>query len=264
MRSERRFQALECSGSPNKPGVLLIHGFGGTPQDLLPIFEAAQAQDRSVRGFVLPGHCGRSICEMKGIRREDYRKEALKHLSYLVQHHPAGADVVGFSVGGVIALDIVKELGVRSLTLINPFTTVPMKWYYGGFSPRRWSDVLGGVLPYVPKFAKGSILDPKGYERYEPSYNSIAVQAYKEVQDYATDVWKTADKIRVPVCFAYSPQDTVSDPVKMAKEAIRLCYKPNDRTVVCKYSGHIITYDYDCENLVRQIECFWRSIDRHS
>ncbi len=254
------FRPLEGGGSPDNCAVLLIHGFGGTPQDLRPIFEMVQAQDRSVRGFVLPGHCGRSVREMKDVGREDYREEALKHLNHLAQHHPAGVDVVGFSVGGVIAMDIANEPRVRSVTLINPFTTVPMKWYYG-LTPRRWSNILGSVAPYVPKFGKGDILDPKGYERYEPSYNSTSVVAYKRIQDYATDVWETVDKIHIPVCFAYSPQDSVSDPAKMSKEARRICSKPYDRTVVCKYSGHIITYDYDCESLLQQIELFWRSIN---
>ncbi len=254
------FRPMVGIGDSDKPAVLLIHGFGGTPSDLRPIFEKVLDRGRSVRGFVLPGHCGRSVREMKDVTREDYRKETLRQLESLVTHHPAGVDVVGFSVGGVIALDIANEPGVRSVTLISPFTTVPMKWYYG-LTPRRWSDLLEGVSPYVPKFTKGDVLDPKGYKRYEPSYNSTSVRAFKGIQDYATDVWKKADKVRVPICFAYSPKDRVSDPSKMAKEAKRICTRPLDRIILCKYSGHIITYDYDCETLLNQIELFWQSVD---
>ena len=253
------FRPLESGGSPHKPAVLLIHGFGGTPHDLKPVFDAAQANDQTVRGFILPGHCGRSVREMHDIKRQDYYETAKQQLEWLSKYHPEGVHVVGFSVGGVIGIHLANLPGVRSVTLINPFTTVPHKWYYG-MSPRKWSSVLGKVLAYVPKFSKGDILDPHGYQRYEPSYSSTSVAAYRLIQDYASDVWETADQIQVPICFVYAPQDSVSDPVKMAEQAARICTKSHDRIVVCKYSGHIITYDYDCKSAVNQIESFWRSL----
>lgn len=257
---EKWFEPLFWGGNPNNPSTLLIHGFGGTPQDLKPVFDLSQNLDRTTCGFVLPGHCGTSVRDLAKVTQQDYRENAAQQLGWLHKFHPEGVDVVGFSVGGVIALDIANEPGVRSITLINPFTRVPNPWYCFGVSVRRWSDVLGGVVRYAPKRSKGHILDKNGYKAYEPSYNFVCVDAYKRIQDYATDVWGRTTGVKTPVCYIYAPQDAVSHPGLMAQEANRLCIKDKDRIVVCKYSGHIITFDYDATTLVQEIDNFWKSL----
>jgi MoaA/NifB/PqqE/SkfB family radical SAM enzyme/pimeloyl-ACP methyl ester carboxylesterase len=97
-------------------GVLLIHGYTGRPEDFkgLPDFLVAACPGAEVRATSLPGHPGPA----PEFRKDDFLKairegaEALGHRELVV---------IGHSMGGVLALAAIRELGLtpRLLVLIG-------------------------------------------------------------------------------------------------------------------------------------------------
>jgi len=249
------------SGSSSKPATLLIHGYTGSPYDLLPIHEMSRQMGRTTYSLLLPGHGGTTPRDQEKATPKDYRRAVVEAIHSLALSHKEGVDVVGFSVGGVLALDCAHESGVRSVTLINPFTTVPYHWYHV-LPARTWSGILSGILDYVRRpNHEGStacdIHDPEGQKEYEPSYQHICTEAYRQAQDYSTDVWNRIRGTRVPLAFFYCIGDKVSCPATMAAQSKRLCSKPGDLVIPLLHSGHVVAHDYDRHYLLNNIRHFW-------
>jgi len=100
------------------PPVILLHGLGSCAEDWA-LQAAAFAEERDVIALDLPGH-GRSGRLPGWPAIADYAASALAPLDELGLVH---ADVVGLSLGGMVALQLGLDHPerVRSLTLVNSF-----------------------------------------------------------------------------------------------------------------------------------------------
>lgn len=101
-------------------GVLLCHGFTGSPQSLRPWAEHLAGQGFSVRLPRLPGH-GTSLAEMSLTRWPDWYSTVERSLLDL-RERCATVVVAGLSMGGALALRLAQEHpgGVSGLVLVNP------------------------------------------------------------------------------------------------------------------------------------------------
>ena len=102
-------------------GVLMIHGFTGSPASMKPIGVALAAQGLRVEGIRLPGH-GTSISDLRNRRWAEWIDEASRGLDRL---RAGCATVVVFaqSMGGAVALHLAATRGhdVDGLVLSNPY-----------------------------------------------------------------------------------------------------------------------------------------------
>lgn len=98
-------------------GVLLIHGFTGTPAQMLPLGRALNAEGYTALGVLLPGH-GTSIEDMEKKKWSDWL-----HASRDAFNTLAGKCddifVLGLSMGGILALILAEELPVRACVSIS-------------------------------------------------------------------------------------------------------------------------------------------------
>nr|MBA2446764.1 alpha/beta fold hydrolase [Chloroflexota bacterium] len=85
-------------------GVLLVHGFTGTPFEVRPLGEHLAGQDIASSGVLLRGH-GTHPNDMLGCRYQDWIDDAEAGLEELLRTN-RGVVLVGFSMGGTIALNI--------------------------------------------------------------------------------------------------------------------------------------------------------------
>lgn len=113
---------MSVDGGP--AGVLLLHGFTGTPSVLRPTAERLAARGLAVELPLLPGH-GTAVADMVSTRWGDWAGASERHYAALASRCSRLA-VVGFSMGGALACMLAARHGeVRGLALVNPFVQPP-------------------------------------------------------------------------------------------------------------------------------------------
>lgn len=133
------------------PGVLLVHGFTGRPEDLAPLGEALGQRGYNVYAPCLAGH-GETWRELRASRAEDWRRSAELALLELVEEgQGGGVAVCGLSMGGMLAVDLAAHFPVRALALINPAAGVRQR--AASLAPLLWP-----VIPSI-RLREGDNLD---------------------------------------------------------------------------------------------------------
>jgi carboxylesterase len=101
-------------------GVLVVHGYTGTPQSMRPWAEHLAAAGYTVRLPLLPGH-GTRWQDLNRSRWQDWYAEVERAFDEL-RSRCAQVFVAGLSMGGLLATKLALEHGPRvaGLILINP------------------------------------------------------------------------------------------------------------------------------------------------
>ena len=104
----------------SKVGVLLVHGFTGSPAPLRPWAEQLHARGYSVSLPLLPGH-GTRWQDLQGTTYDDWYAEADAAFAKLAAEHEQVV-VCGLSMGGLLGLALAQEHGrdVAGLVLVHP------------------------------------------------------------------------------------------------------------------------------------------------
>ena len=218
-----------------RTGVLLCHGFTGSPQSLRPWAEYLAAAGLSVSLPRLPGH-GTSWPEMARTRWEDWYAEVDRAFDEL----QAGCDemfVMGLSMGGCLALRLAELHGpaVSGLVLVNPSVTADTKLF-----------ALAPVLKLVLPSLKGIASDIKKEQASELGYTRVPVKAAATLPG----LWRTTKEhlgdLTQPVLVYRSTTDHVVGPASL--EVLRAAL-PADQLDVreLRNSYHVATLDNDAE-----------------
>ena len=104
-------------------GVLVLHGFTGSPQSLRDLAEAVARQGHAVRLPLLPGH-GTSVEDLMTTDWSHWSAAALAAYDELAAQVSAVA-VAGLSAGGGLAALIAEQRGVAGCVFINPLVKPP-------------------------------------------------------------------------------------------------------------------------------------------
>ncbi|MGH8980308.1 MAG: alpha/beta hydrolase, partial [Acidimicrobiales bacterium] len=111
-------------GGGGPAGVLLLHGFTGTPWVMRPTAERLAARGLNVELPLLPGH-GTAVADMVPTRWTDWADAAERSYAALAARSERVA-VVGFSMGGTLACMLGARHGsIVGLALVNPFVQPP-------------------------------------------------------------------------------------------------------------------------------------------
>ncbi len=122
-----------ASADRSKKRALLLHGFPGTPGEMRPVAEFLAAQGFEVRAPLLPGF-GAGMGSLGKTRWRDWVEAAQTDWDDL----SGGADetlLLGFSMGGAVAVNVAARMPPDRLVLIAPFWRLP--------------DRRAGLLPLV-------------------------------------------------------------------------------------------------------------------
>jgi esterase/lipase/carbon monoxide dehydrogenase subunit G len=186
--------------APAKPtaAVLLLHGFGGSPNGVRPWGEALAAAGLAVSIPRLPGHGTR----WKDLRRTtwaDWYAEAEKALNQLRAEHGT-VFVAGISLGGTLALRLAEKRpnDVAGVVAVNPILSAPA----GVPKPLGLMRFLRRSSPAV----RGDIKKPGGTD---VGYDRTSLRAAYSLEQLGQLVRADLGQIRQPVLLATSRVDHV-------------------------------------------------------
>jgi carboxylesterase len=216
-------------------GVLLCHGFTGSPQSLRPWAEYLADAGLSVSLPRLPGH-GTTWQEMARTRAEDWYAEVDRAFDEL----QASCDemfVMGLSMGGCLALRLAELRGdaVRGLVVVNPSITADTRLF-----------LLAPVLKLLVPSLKGITSDIKKDGVSEVGYERVPVKAASTLPGLWRITQQHLKDLTQPILAFHSVTDHVVGPasMKLLRAAV-----PADRLEVRELadSYHVATLDNDAE-----------------
>jgi carboxylesterase len=235
-------QPFQAVGGPT--GVLLLHGFTGSPSSMRPWAEHLHATGLTVSVPRLPGH-GTTWQQLAATSWQDWYGEAVRAFDDLADRCEE-VFVAGLSMGGGLALRLAEQRGteVAGLLLVNPSVAS---------ADRRL--VATPLLKHLVRSVNGIASDIKKPGQREDGYDRVPLRAL----DSLRALWKVtaADLPRVtsPVLLFRSAQDHVVDP-SSARLIIARVSSLDVTERILDDSFHVATLDNDAEAIFIESAAF--------
>jgi carboxylesterase len=230
--------------SGGKIGVLVLHGFTGSPVTIKPWAEYLNQIGYTVAAPCLPGH-GTTWQEMNETTWQDWY-EAVEQSFIELKSKCDRVFVAGFSMGGALALRLCQIRGseVEGLLLLNP-----------SVRDRRWFINLTPILKYfIPSVKKG----PTDIAAPNPPKHSYGRTPLKAL-DSLRQLWRITQRdlylIDLPIMVAYSINDHAVDP-ENSMTVIDNIFSVDIREVIFEKSFHNVPLDYDADLLNAESKLF--------
>jgi carboxylesterase len=235
---------LQEEGSP---GVLLLHGFGDTPQTLGLLARRLRKSGYSVLAPLLPGH-GRSMNAFAKSRASDWIEAAKAAYVEMRARHDL-VSVVGLSMGGALAVVVAGEqLEIPTLVLIAPYLGMPKTLRLAAATHWLWGRFVGEVNARNPR----SIRDPIEREK-SLAYGAVTGRELHELSEVVRCARQALTNVRAPALIIQSREDPRCSP-ETAEFALKTLGSGEKRLVWTEGAGHIITVDYGRERVFSEVE----------
>ncbi len=229
-------------------GVLVLHGFTGSPKSVTPWGRALAEQGWAVSVPLLPGH-GTRWQDMNQTTWQDWYHEAERALRDLRSTCDT-VFVMGLSMGGSLALKLAEEHGddIRGLALVNP-----------AVHTERPDRFLLPILHHIIGGFPGISNDIAKPGQDEGAYDRIPLKAAHSLSQMWRGVKADLPRISTPLLLFRSAEDHVVEP---SNAAWILGHVSSDDVaeVVLPDSYHVATLDYDAEIIVRDSIDFVRRL----
>jgi len=229
-------QSLHLSG--NKIGVLLLHGFLGSPASITPWAQGINAAGFTVSAPRLEGH-GTNWHELAQTTWSDWYKSAETALIELKKNCDQ-IFVAGFDMGGALALRLAQIRGseIEALILLNPSI---------GDEGR-----LSRAIPLIKNFIgsmRNTSVNTASQGEVHDTYGRIPLKAYASLQK----LWKRVEEdlylVDIPMLICYSEKDQTVSPVS-SEIIMDEVYSPIIREVIFEKSLHNVALDHEAQVLI--------------
>ncbi|MGZ5351608.1 MAG: alpha/beta hydrolase [Actinomycetota bacterium] len=228
-------------------GVLMIHGFTGSPASMRPIGEWLAEQGAAVEGVRLPGH-GTSVDDLRTRRWTEWVDEATDGLDRL---RTRSRTVVAFaqSMGASVALAVAaaRPHDVDGLALANPYV----------FDARHLLIPVGRRFLRTVKGVANDIAMPGADENAD---EVMPVPAIAEMAAMMRLVRSALPGIRQPVVVFRSGADHVI-PRANARKVLARIGSERTELVPCPRSYHVVSLDHDAPLVRERVLALARELD---
>lgn len=238
-------EPFEAEGGP--VGVLLSHGFTGTPQSMRPWAEHLARAGFTVTLPRLPGH-GTRWQDLNVTRWTDWYGE-LDRAHQRLTDRCDQVFVVGLSMGGTLALRLAEEHGdgVTGLVLVNP-----------SLATERRAATLLPVLRWVVPSLAGVGSDIKKPGVTELAYSRTPLRAAHELSRLWRVTRADLTRITAPILVFRSRVDHVVEPLS-GRLLHAGCAGVAVTERILDDSYHVATLDNDAEAIFTESEAWIRS-----
>jgi carboxylesterase len=229
-------------------GLLLCHGFTGSPQSLRPWAEHHAALGWEVELPLLPGHA-RTEQDLAASTWQDWYGTVRQAALALAEEHGPIA-VGGLSMGGNLALALAEDQelsgAIAAVVAVNPGMTVPRL--------ALAADLIAPVVPLLPGI--GSDIARPGVA--EEAYARMPVRAVGQLRRLFRRTRQGLGQVEVPLLLATSRTDHTVPPSDSDLVAARV--RGSVQRLSLTRSHHLATLDHDAPLL---FESSARFLDAH-
>jgi carboxylesterase len=238
-------------------GVLLLHGFGDTPQTLSLLARRLHKAGYSVLVPLLPGH-GRTMDAFTRSRADEWINAARSSF-FEMRDRSNGISLAGLSMGGALAVLVAAEArDVSALVLIAPYLGMPRALHLAAATHWVWGSLAGELNGRSPR----SIHDPIEREK-NLAYGAVTARALHELSKVMTRARKALPQVTAPTLIVQSREDPRIS-TDIAESALEELGAKEKELVWTEGAGHIITVDYGRERVFGEVEKWLRAHDGRS
>jgi len=216
-------------------GIVLVHGFTGSPAAMRPWAEFLNSKGFTVRVPLLPGH-GTKPADLNAVEWSQWPAKVKAEIAEL-RKNCSQIFVAGLSMGGGTTLNVAAELGseISGIILVNPMIHVR------GISPS-----LAFFISRFIKFGKsvGNDIKRKGVTEY--SYDKLPYRGIYQLLTMLKLTRTALPSIKVPMQLFHSVDDHTL-PVSNTEIIMREIGSSNKSRIELLNSFHVATLDFDNE-----------------
>ena len=222
-----------------KTGVLFIHGFTGAPFEVQPLVKFVRSQtDWVLEVPTLPGH-GITL-NLANVSAETWMMEAELAMRKL-QRKVDRVIVVGFSMGGLIAMYLALRYPIDKLILLSAAAKY--------ISPRILLDDVGIMLKesISKKYPRNTF-----YHIYNYKLTHTPLRATFEFLRIVKMVEPYYGLINTPVCIVQGERDGIV-PFSAAKHLFNSLGATEKKLIKSEFGKHHICYSDDCNEWFTEV-----------
>jgi carboxylesterase len=241
--TRRKRDPFEHAGGES--GILLLHGFSGSPFEVRELGARLHQRGYSVYAPELPGHGG-DVRVLGRVRRDDYL-EAAEALFDLAQRRSKRVYVVGFSMGGTLGLHIAQRRDPAALVTVNSPVFMPPHVHHGA--------ALSRVSKSIPVPVNlNALFDHEGYVTVPASALATFLSVLARVRRGLHDV-------RCPLLVLHSARD-ITVPVANAAAIADAVSSPDRRVIILSQGQHLMTVGTRLDTIEPLVAEFLERMDR--
>jgi carboxylesterase len=245
-------QTAEPFFFPGGPtGCLLIHGFTGTPKEMLWMGEYLSKRGFTVLGIRLAGHA----TDPEDMRRAhwwDWIASVEDGLSIL-RGATRQVYTIGLSMGGILSLIAASRYVLNGAVAISTPYQLPSDWRKRFIRPL--SFLIRKIGKGQPDWQNPSAA--KDHVEY-PYYPTSAIL---QLQALLAQMRSGLSEIRIPVLLVHSKKDGNISPINMDLIHDHLGTSDKHKLLV-EHSGHVIIREPDREQVFKAIIDFIRRVNK--
>ncbi len=225
----------------NKIGCLLIHGFGGSPEEVNPLAEYLHDKGITTLSPVLKGHTGKKS-DLQGVSYKQWI-ESGKNAFYELSRRCKDIFVIGFSMGGLVAANLPYSRQIKGIATLN---TPIYPCNLSGMLKNLIMDIKNGTFEHLRYYALSSAKFP-----------------FSTLLEFLKFLHNTKPKfkdLRYPLFVAQALEDDVVQP----KSAVYIHRHASSVSKTLKFyrgASHLICYSAAASKVFSDVLSF---IQRHS
>ncbi len=240
----------------NRHGVLLLHGFTGSPWEIKPLASWCVDQGYTVAMPVLAGH-STTVADLVGTSWHDWLDSARAALDWLERRCDV-VDICGFSMGGLLAMLLAAQ-GPPPRILLGD-AVAPPKGKLLLLAPALCFDrVQRAAVLFAAKLGRPRTVSKAApqlpHDLRPPCYNALPIVATTSLFELTEIVRSSLKPLSQSVLVLHGDADPTI-PVRRNQRRIREILGPQAEFRVIEGSGHLLLRDARAGDCVKMAAAF--------